>query len=137
MANTLYNVARKQFLEAQINWDTDDIKCRLIKTSEYNFSATHTNLTDVAGAARVGGVQTLNTQVTNDGAADADDVTFSAVESGHQIGAILIYKQASGGTDADTVLIAWLDTATGLPITSNGGDIIITWDNGINRIFRL
>jgi len=24
-----------------------------------------------------------------------------------------------------------------LPITPNGGDIIVTWDNGINKIFRL
>jgi len=30
-----------------------------------------------------------------------------------------------------------MDTATGLPITPNGGDIIITWDNGTNRILRL
>lgn len=137
MANTLYNIARKQFLEAQINWDTDDIKCRLIKTSEYSFSATHVNMTDIPGSSRVGSEMTLTTSVTNEGAADANDVTFAAVESGHQIGAIIIYKQDSGGTDADTVMIAYLDTATGLPITSNGGDIIVTWDNGVNRIFRL
>lgn len=137
MANTLYNVARSQFLEAQINWDTDDIKVLLIKTAEYSFTASHQTLADVAAVARVGTAQTLVTSVTTDGAADADDVTFPAVPSGNQIGAILIYKQDAGGTDNDTVLMAWLDTATGLPITSNGGDIIITWDNGINRIFRL
>lgn len=136
MANTLFNVARNQFLQGQINWATDDIRCRLIKTSEYTFTATHTNMVDVAGAARVGDAMALTTSVTAEGAAEADDVTFTAVPSGHQIGAILIYKQTAA-TDADTTLIAWLDTATGLPITSNGGDIIITWDNGINRIFRL
>lgn len=137
MANTLYNIARKQFLEAQINWDTNDIRARLIKTSEYSFNAAHQTLADVAAISRIGDAMPLTTAVTTDGAADADDVTFSAVEAGHQIGAILIYKQDAGGTDNDTVLLAWLDTATGLPITSNGGDIIATWDNGINRIFRL
>ena len=33
--------------------------------------------------------------------------------------------------------INFIDTATGLPITPNGGDIIVTWDNGANKIFKL
>ena len=28
-------------------------------------------------------------------------------------------------------------TTTGLPVTSNGADIVITWDNGSNKIFKL
>lgn len=136
MANTLFNLARKQFLEAQINWDTNDIKVLLIKTSEYSFGAAHQTLADIPAIARVGSEQTMVTATTTDGAADADDVTFSSVTAGDQVGAVLIYKRI-GVADADTVLIAWLDTATGLPITTNGGDIIITWDNGVNKIFRL
>lgn len=42
---------------------------------------------------------------------------------------------------ADTAkrLIAFVDQTSGvaLPITPNGGDIIITWDNGANKIFKL
>jgi hypothetical protein len=34
-------------------------------------------------------------------------------------------------------LIAYIDTATGLPVTPGGGDIDITWDNGSNKIFKL
>ena len=41
------------------------------------------------------------------------------------------------GTEATSPLIAYIDTATGLPITPNGGDIIVTWDNGTNKIFRV
>lgn len=29
------------------------------------------------------------------------------------------------------------NTAVGLPVTPNGGNINITWDNGVNRIFKL
>lgn len=134
MANTLYNEARRLFLEAGINWDTDSIKAMLIDTGEYNFSASHQNLNDVAAIARVTPGVALNTSTTTEGAADADDVTFSAV-SGPSIEAILIYKDT--GTESTSTLLAWLDTATGLPITPNGGDIIVTWDNGVNRIFRL
>ena len=28
-------------------------------------------------------------------------------------------------------------TASGLPVTPNGGNIVVTWDNGANRIFKL
>lgn len=134
MANTLYNESRRLFLEAGINWDTDNIKAMLIDTGEYNFSASHQNLNDVASIARITPGVTLSTTTTAEGAADADDVTFSAV-SGPSIEAILIYRDT--GTESTSTLIAWLDTATGLPITPNGGDIIVTWDNGVNRIFRL
>ena len=41
------------------------------------------------------------------------------------------------GTDSTSPLIAFIDTATGLPITPNGGDIIVTWDNGPNKLFKL
>ena len=136
MANTLFNVARRQFLEAQINWDQDTMRCALIKTANYTFAATDVSLADVPANARLTAGQLMTTSVTTDGAADAQDVTFAAVPSGNQVGAILIYKDVDG-SDANARLIAWLDTATGLPITTNGGDIIVTWDNGVNRIFRL
>lgn len=37
----------------------------------------------------------------------------------------------------DSPLIAYIDTATGLPVTPNGGDITIAWDSGANKIFKL
>ena len=60
------------------------------------------------------------------GAADAADCTFTSV-TGSSIEAIVIYKDT--GTEATSPLIAYIDTATGLPITPNGGDIIVTWDS--------
>ena len=58
--------------------------------------------------------------------------------SGATINAIVIYKDT--GTEATSPLIAYIDTATGLPITPNGGDIIVTWDeinSGINNLISL
>jgi hypothetical protein len=34
-------------------------------------------------------------------------------------------------------LICIFDTATNLPVTPNGGDITIQFDNGTNKIFKL
>lgn len=135
MANTLYDEARKGYLEGSFNWLADTIKVLLVSTSAYTVNAsTHKFLSDISGSARIAGPVTLTGKTTTGGAADANDATFTAV-SGGAIGAIVIYVDT--GSEATSPLLAFLDTATGLPITPNGGDIIITWDNGTNRIYKV
>lgn len=134
MANSLYDKGREKFASAQINWLTDDIRVVLVDTGAYTFSQTHEFLSDVPVAARISSVVALSGKALVSGACDANDVTFPAV-SGATIEAIVIYK--GGGSDATSPLLAFFDTATGLPITPNTGDIIANWDNGVNRIFKL
>ena len=135
MANTLYDYCRQRFLESQINWMTDTIKVILVSTSAYTpQTAIHQYLADIPVSARIAGPVTLTAKATTGGAADAADCTFTSV-SGATINAIVIYKDT--GTEATSPLIAYIDTATGLPITPNGGDIIVTWDNGTNKIFKV
>lgn len=135
MANTLYDYARQRFLEAQINWMSDVIKVLLVDTGAYTAqTAVHQYLSDIPTSARIAGPVTLTAKSTTGGAADAADITFTAV-SGASIEAIIIYVDS--GTEATSPLIAFIDTATGLPITPNGGDIIVTWDNGTNKIFKV
>ena len=135
MANTLYDYCRQRFLEAQINWMTDTVKVILVSTSAYTpQTAVHQYLADIPVSARIAGPVTLTAKSTTGGAADAADCTFTSV-SGATINAIVVYKDT--GTEATSPLIAYIDTATGLPITPNGGDIIVTWDNGVNKIFRV
>lgn len=132
MANTLYDAARKRFLEAQINWQTDTIKVLLVDTGAYTpQTTTHEYLSDISSSARIAGPVTLTSKSTAGGAADAADVTFTSV-SGASIEAIVIYSDT--GTEATSPLIAYIDTATGLPITPNGGDIIVTWDKIVSKI---
>ncbi len=135
MANTLYDYARQRFLEAQLNWSSDTIKVILVDTGAYTpNTAVHQYLSDISGSARIAGPVTLTSKATTGGAADAADVTFTSV-TGVSIEAIVVYKDT--GSEATSPLIAYIDTATGLPITPNGGDIIITWDNGTNKIFKV
>ena len=135
MANALFDKARQRFLEGQFNWNTDTIKAVLIDTGTYtvNLSA-HEFLSDVGSGSRIATSGAFTGKVTTGGAADANDVTFTSV-TGASIEAIVLYKDT--GTDSTSPLIAFIDTATGLPITPNGGDIIVTWDNGANKIFKL
>lgn len=135
MANTLYDYARQRFLEAQINWMTDTIKVLLVSTGAYTpQTSVHQYLADIPISARIAGPVTLTSKTTTGGAADAADVTFTSV-TGQSIQAIVIFRDT--GTEATSPLIAYIDTATGLPITPNGGDIIVTWDNGTNKIFKV
>lgn len=135
MANTLFANARQMFLEAQINWQTDTIKCILVDSGNYTAQTeTHKFLSDISSSARVTQPVTLTAKSTAGGAADAADCTFTSV-TGASIKAIVIYKDT--GDEATSPLIAWIDTATGLPLTPNGGDVIVTWDNGTNKIFRV
>ena len=121
MANTLYDYCRQRFLEAQINWMTDTVKVILVSTSAYTpQTAVHQYLADIPVSARIAGPVTLTAKATTGGAADASDCTFTSV-SGATINAIVIYKDT--GTEATSPLTAYIDTATGLPITPNGGDI--------------
>lgn len=135
MANALYDKGRQGFLEGLIDWDTDDIRIILIDVADYTVNlATHDNLDDVAAAARVAVSGSLAGKTVTDGVADANDVTLTAV-SGDPSEAIIIYKHT--GTESTSRLIAYIDTATGLPVTPNGNDIIVRWDSGANRIFKL
>lgn len=134
MANNLYDKGREKWARAQLNWETDTIEAVLVDTGAYTFSQAHEFLSDVPSAARISTEVALTGRALVSGACDANDVTFPAV-SGPSIEAVVIFKR--GGSEAASPLIAFLDTATGLPITPNTGDIICVWDNGVNRIFKL
>lgn len=136
MANALYDLARQSFLSGSpsIDWDTDDIKCSLVRSSDYTPNlATDQFLSSVP--TRVADSANLSGKTVTNGVADANDVTFTAVAAGAAIQYVVIWKDT--GVAATSPLIALIDTATGLPVTPNGGDITIQWDAGANKIFKL
>jgi len=135
MANELYDHGREGFLDGSIDWDTDDIRAILIDVADYTVDlATHDNLDDIPGAARVAVSGALSGKTVSNGVADADDVTWSSV-TGDESEAIVLYKHT--GTESTSRLIAYINSATGLPVTPNGGDIKVEWDNGSDKIFKL
>jgi hypothetical protein len=123
MANSLYTPFKKLLLDADIDLLVDNIKVVLVDAADYTFSAAHDFLDDVAAGARVATSGNLASKTTTGGTFDSADFTFSAV-SGDPSEALIIYKDS--GSAATSPLIAYIDTATGLPVTPNGGDITIT-----------
>lgn len=134
MANALYDTGRNAFLTGDIDWVADTIKAVLVDTADYAVDlAAHDFLDDVAALSRVA-TGTLASKTASAGVADAADLTFSTV-TGDISEALIIYKDS--GVEGTSQLIAYIDTATGLPVTPNGGDIVVQWDAGANRIFKL
>lgn len=142
MANVLYDQGRNAFLQASINWLVDPIRVGFVSISNqptaYVFNASLDNFyASVPTGARVGmSIASLGTKTATSGIADAADAVFSAV-SGPTIGAILIMRSTATANASDWPLIAYIDTATGMPVGPNGGDITIQWDNAANKIFKL
>jgi len=135
MGNELYDAGREGFLDGSIDWDTDDIRCILVDTADYTVDlANHDNLDDIPAGARVATSGALTGKTVAAGVADAADVTFSAV-TGDPSEALVIYKHT--GTESTSRLIAYIDDATGLPVTPNGGDITVQWDSAASKIFKL
>lgn len=135
MANALYDSGRDAFLTGDIAWDTDTIRAVLIDSADYTVNlATDNFLNDIPAAARVATAALASKTTDGTGVADAADVTFSAV-TGDQSEAVVLYKDT--GVESTSQLIAYIDTATGLPVTPSGSDILIFWSDGANRIFKL
>lgn len=136
MANALFDKGRENFLGADIDWDANNIKFVFIDHADDTpVPATDDFLDDLLSAARVATSGNLANKTKTNGVADADDNTVVAV-TGDPFESIVIYND-SPATEATKHLIAFIDTATGLPTTPNGGDITVQWDNGANKIFKL
>ena len=133
MANRLYDLGRESFLKGEISWSGDNIKTCLVDSASYTpDTAADQFLSDLSGVVATSG--NLASKTTTDGVADAADVTFSSV-TGNQSEFIVVYQDT--GTPSTSRLIALVDTATGLPVTPNGGDIVVQWDSAANKIFKL
>lgn len=135
MTKALYDLGREGFLGGDIDWDANVIKAVLVDEGQYSVNlATHQFLSDIAAGARIAISPALANKTKTAGVADADDVTLAAV-SGVSVEAVVLFVDT--GTTTTSRLIAYINEGTNLPVTPNGGDIIIQWDSGANRIFKL
>ncbi len=105
----------------------------LVTTSGgYTYSAAHqfySSLTNVQGTDVA-----ITTPTVVNGLFDGDDVTFTAV-SGTIIGAIVIYRKNTGANTTWRLVLYEDTSVTGLPVTPNGGNIVVTWN--ASGIFQL
>jgi hypothetical protein len=129
MSSVLYPLGKQGLMSAAFNLSTDTIKAALIDTALYSYNPAHQFFSSITGVQ--GAPVSLASKAVVLGVFDADDTTFTAV-SGLIVSAVVLYKDTTvAGTSP---LLAYLD---GISVLPNGGDIIVVWDSGPNRIFAL
>ena len=134
MSNAHYAKGKEKILTAQINFSTDTIKVALVKNT-YPQNLSTDEFFSVVSSYVLGTPQTLANKSITNGVFDADDATFAAVTAGDTSEGVVIYKDT--GTASTSPLIAYIDTITGFPLLTNGGDIVVQWDSGAYKIFSL
>lgn len=132
MANALFDIYKEAMLGGGnhggtlIDLDGDTISVILVDTGTYDPDvAADEDYADLSPDPVVGAFQDLGTITLTNGTFDAADTTFTSV-TGNSVEELCIYKRT--GTPANDVLLVSFDTATGLPVTPNSGDIVIQWN---------
>jgi len=140
MANQLYPKAKEDFLSANLNLTSNTVTIALIDTDVYTFSSSHEDRGDIPNTAVIATTDLTTTTVTS-GVFDAADATFTSVTGANSEALILYHNtgdaENNGADQSTSRLIAYIDTATGLPILPNGGDITVRFSDGANKIFAL
>ena len=137
MANALYDKGREFCLEGAIAWLSANIKVVSIdENDDVPVLATDDFLDDILAGAREFTSGNLASKTSTDGVADAADLApaFSGA-SGDQFESITIFRDS--GSAATSELICNIDSATGLPLSPDGGNIDIAWSSAGDRIFKL
>lgn len=119
MANALYPKAKEQMLQGGINLSTGNIKCVIVDTGTYTYSAAHEFLSDIPSGARLATTGNLASKTFTNGVFDAADPALTDPGGGATGEALVIYIDT--GSAATSRLIAYFDTGvTGLPMTLDG-----------------
>lgn len=134
MANAHYGKGKERLLDAAIDPNNDTIKAALVSTSYTANLSTHEFYSDIS-AYVLGTPVTLSSKAITLGVFDAADVTFASVASGSTAKAVVLFKDT--GVAGTSPLMTYIDTITGFPLATHGGDITVAWDNGANKIFSL
>lgn len=135
MANQLYPKAKEDFLAGNLNLSSNTITIALVDTDVYTFNSAHEDRADVPNNAVVAEAN-LASKVITAGVFDASDPIFTSV-SGANCEALILYHTDIQAGNTGSRLIAYIDTATGLPILPNGGDITVRFSAGASKIFAL
>lgn len=136
MANALYAKAKESFLEGLLDLTDDTIKICLVKSSYSVNLNSHQFLSDIGTANIAATSIAINGKSTTNGIFDAENITIEDYgTSGFNY--IVLFKDT--GVASTSRLIAYIDTADGLPVSPSTNVISITvnWSNAINKIFSL
>ena len=142
MANALYKAGRTAFATGNIKWRStggDTISCMLTTRLYSPDLKNDTTVSNIPVTARIGkdgntdidSMPRLSLISPEDGICDANDVDFGIIPNGNEIKGLVIFKDMP--TEKASTLIAYID----VDFISNGTQVVVSFDNGPDKIFRL
>lgn len=139
MADAFYNDFPNALMgngvHGAIDLDTDDIRVILRDEGADALNLADEDLADITAGARIAVSSNLSSKtvgVVADGVFDHADFVFSAV-TGASVESLDYYEHS--GTESTSPLMFNIDSATGLPVTPNGGDI--TWAPNASGVLEI
>lgn len=132
----MYGLAREGFLTSVsgFDWTSSAMQLAFVTSSYSPDYTTDQYLSVISGGYIIAQSGSFSSQSSALGTANAANETVSSV-SGAQFAYVTLYSFITNA--AASPLVMNIDTATGLPCTPNGGNIVVQWDTGTNKIFTL
>lgn len=137
MANRIYDKAVEGAQKARpLNLLSGNIKVHLVDLGAYspNFAADEF-LAAIPSGARIGAAATLASKTIVSRVFDAADTSITGLTGAPTIEALVLFEDT--GDAATSPLIAYIDTATGLPVAAGATQVDIAWSNGSDKILKL
>lgn len=134
MANTVQNAIRNGVWSSGLPDLTSlTIKAMFVDNADDTVVAADDFIDDVLSAARVPAIASCpalaskTNGVVGVGVFDAADTTFTSL-TGDASEQLILFEDS--GSEATSDIICFWDTATGLPLTPNGGNVTVVWAAG-------
>lgn len=131
MAKRLYTSAANGLDSGDFSWTTGTWKVSIVSDA-YVFSAAHDFHNDLSGIIAT---QAITGRTKTAGVWDADDPTFPSVAAGSTIAGAVLWKDS--GVSATSPLLMFDDVLIGVPLMTDGGDIMLTWSDGTAKILTI
>lgn len=137
MANAVWPKYKQSLMtEADTNKSLDQTSTNApfaaLVSATYTYVSTHQFYSSLSGV--VGTDVAITTPTVVNGLFDGDDCTFTSV-SGSTVTAVVIYRKNTGANTTWRLVLYEDTSVTGLPVTPNGGNIVLTWS--ASGIFQL
>lgn len=129
-----YNSAKEAAYDGgSVVWLTDTFRAVLLNLSLYTPSAGHVFLSDIPAGARAALSNALSGKSNIAGVLNCDPLQFTAVPVGPACAAVAFFRDT--GTPSTSKLFLYVDSASsGLPVTPNGADVVVTPDLGASKL---
>jgi len=136
MANALYGKAKESLLSGEVDLSSDAVKFLMVSSDYVVAVDTHEFVSDIGSGNIVARSGELDNKTVTLGVFDADN---ESVEEYGNSGFEYLILYVDSGSDATSRLLAYIDTADGLPVAATDGvaSIAIQWSNEASKIFAL